>query len=463
MHLGIETFHGSLVSCVNSSESYFTTPMAGSRSDFVLDDDLDEDEEILQIHSEQLPRSVAEQTSLDKNVLIPDSLREGNQASTENASGLESDKSPGTEPNQALFSPSTAPTSGPEPGSTSERVRTNARRNKTAQPTAVIIDGLPISTTRADLDALLGASASSITNVRLRRLEQHGLLRVRVQFDSENVVDATLEKDGTKFKEDYVSIKPASYERWDAAAATSDAPRMRPRMQKDNGSRAHNSNLVNLPEHNAAVGMPDLNSVTKTFWSAFGAARQTAEKLEKRARELGQKLEDQLHVSEKVEAGKVRMHEIDRDLNVSRKVSDFAQASRETALAVDGKLHITEGVNHVVGNVSEAARIVAREVDENLRLSDKAREATNAALSSPTVGGVARKVVSRADGSTPTSKKKYHPRRLDLDDVGSAMNASGGTADGVMVTSEERFVEGEASENNHDADGASEMDQNTSK
>lgn len=437
--------------------------MAGSRSDFVLDDDLDEDEEILQIHSEQLPGPLVETTNLDKDVLIPDSLRDNNQASAGNASVLESGTSPETEPTPALCSQGTEPTSGPEPGSTSERVRTNARRNKTAQPTAVIIDGLPISATRADLDALLGTSASSITNVRLRRLEQHGLLRVRVQFDSENVVAATLEKDGTKFKEDYVSIKPASYERWDAAATTTDVPRVRPRVQKDNGSRTHNSNLVNSPEHNAEGGMPDLNSVTKSFWSAFGAARQTAEKLEKRARELGQKLEDQLHVSEKVEAGKVRMHEIDRDLNVSGKVSDFAQASRETALAVDGKLHITEGVNHVVGNVSEAARIVAREVDENLRLSDKAREATNAALSSPTVGGVARKVVSRVDGSTPTSKKKYQPQRLDLDDVGGAMNASGGTTDGVMVATEEHSVEGVASEDNHDAGSASEIDPNTLK
>lgn len=424
--------------------------MAGSRSDFVLDDDLDEDEEILQIHSEQLPELAIGPTNSINDVPTPSSHHDNAQPSAENSNELESGPTRNVEP---------APS--PEPGSTSESARIDIRRNIAAQPTAVIIDGLPISATRADLDALLGVAASSVTNVRLRRLEQHGLLRVRVQFDNENIAATTLGKDGTKFKEDYVSIKPASYERWDAAATTAKAPRVRPRPRAENVSRAHNSN--NAPQQGTASGLPDLSAVPKSFWSAFGAARETAEKLEKRARELGQKLEHELHVSEKVEAGKVRMHEIDRDLNVSGKVSEFAQASRETALAVDEKLHITEGVNHVVGGVSEAARIVAREVDDNLRLSDKARDATNAALSSPTVGNVARKVVSRIDNSTPTSKKNYQPQRLDLDDTERPMDSSAGTTDGITIVSEDDLAKNDAAENNHDSGGTSETGQNNPK
>lgn len=420
--------------------------MAGTKSDFVLDDDLDEDEEILQIHSEQLPEPAVEPIK-SKDIPIPDSLQETTQSSV----GEKDDS------NRFKTVSGAKETPNPEPGSTSIHAKTNVPRIKAAQPTAVIVDGLPISATRADLDALLGASASAITNVRLRRLEQYGLLRVRVQFENENITATALEKDGTKFNDCYVSIKPASYERWDAAVNSVNNLRVRSRSREVDASPNTSSSAL---QRKSSGGLPDLNSVSKSFWSAFGAARQTAEKLEKRARELGQKLEHQLQVNEKVEAGKARMQEIDRDLNVSGKVSEFAQASRETAMAVDDKLNISQGVSHVVGGVGEAARKVAREVDENLRLSDKAKDVTNAALSSPKVGGVARKVVNRMDGAAVTSKKNYQPRRLDYGDTAGAINTGKDTAGGNILLAENHSADGEASRSNPEV---SDANQNESK
>lgn len=373
----------------------------GSKSDFVLDDDLDDDEEILQIHSMQLSEAVNKiSTSNDGGIYAPDTSKPQSETSASN----------NKQPNESQEDMRTV---GVETETTSASSPLKVRKMKAAQPTAVIIDGLPLSARRADLDAFMGASANAITNVRLRRLEQHGLLRVRVQFENEESTAAALEKDGTKFTDKFISVKPASYERWDAAASPDIGPRLRQR-----GSESRDPRQIGGASSQGAknAALPDFSAVSNSFWSAFGAAKVAAEKLEVRAREIGQKIEHQLHVSEKVDAGKARMQQIDKDLNVSGKVQEFAQASRETAQAVDEKLHISDGVHQVMEGVGGAARIVAREVDESFRVSDKARDVTNAALSSPTVGGVARKMLSRIDGTTPPPKRKHYPQRLDLND-----------------------------------------------
>lgn len=330
--------------------------MTTHNSDFVLDDDLDEDEDILQFQAEQ-------QCPIEDEPLSP-------------------------QPTQSPSSPSpTTPNSDPADGATSAEAD-----DEDAQVSAVIVDGLPLSSRRADLDALLATCASSISNVRLRRLEGHGLLRMRVEFSDEEATHAALARDGAEWNGLSVSVKRASDERWNAS--TRDAMQMRERRDSKPG---------------AGLVLPDTAAVSQSFWSAFGAARTLAGRLEEGARQLGERLEHELHVTETVEKGRARARDVDAEYNVSGRVAEMAQVGRDTASAVDKKLGFSDGVSTVVDGVGGAARIVAREVDENLRVSEKARDAANAAMTNPTVGAVARSVVGTLDSATPPRKKTYRP------------------------------------------------------
>lgn len=135
-----------------------------------------------------------------------------------------------------------------------------------------------------------------------------------------------------------------------------------------------------------------------------------AKQLEHKARQLGEKIETEL--------------QLDQQYSVSDKVERVSRAGRD----MDEKYGLSTKVGAVVENVGNAARIMAKEVDENLRVSDKARDVTNMALSSPTaMGKVTRSVVgsmeknggNRAAAASDNRKTNAgaQPRKLDFDNA----------------------------------------------
>lgn len=399
-----------------------------NNGDFVLEEGLDEEEDMLsysqqqqsqQQQSEQLRQEQVPKPQFDKPVT----------PKTTTTSELPESPIP-TVSFESLSTPSLDHKPPPQPQQQEEE-------QEYEQVTAVIVDGLPITARRKDLDELLVETSQSVTNVRLRRLERHGLLRVRVQFSSTSAAKQALSLDGSQYPSStsssssstssssnsvvYVSIKPSSEERWNASISTSSQPQPQPQPQPQN-------------QHDDI--MKAKQAVSNSLWSAFKAARNVAEKLEEKARELGQKFENDFHVSD-------RMQEADRTYKVTETVAQVAQVGKE----VDEQYGISNGVGSVVGGVGDAARIMVREVDENLRVSDKARDVTNKALTSPTVGHVARSVVNSLDGKSnkddteTQSKKGYNPKRLEFDGEGEGdgegdgeVGASSSGGDGNEVT-----------------------------
>lgn len=344
--------------------------MARESSDFVLDEGLDDDEDILAFHSS---RHLGEDDHADDDNLVP----------------LD-------EPSPA---PQFAPTSVPP-------------HTSTPRTDSIIIDGMPLTASRADLNQFLSICDGKIISLQLRPLEASRVRRVRVKFEHEEAAAAALRLDGQVFvKSDAtVSVKPFSEERWNDG------------FRPASNVSAVDTTLVTQPKSFLQM-LPDTNAVKSGFWSAFSAARSAAERLEERATELGEQLEHKLHLSEKVADTRDRLADVDQKLHVSETVGEIATAGKSTVQGIDETYGISTQVGKVVGEVGSAARTVASEVDESFQLSERAREATNMALRHNSVGPAVRAVVDNLGGNetespTPSDsarKKNYQPSGTEQD------------------------------------------------
>lgn len=179
----------------------------------------------------------------------------------------------------------------------------------------------------------------------------------------------------------------------------------------------------NKPEEKGLMQMmPAKETVASSFWAAFGAAKRAAGRLEEGAKRLGDELEDRLAVSEKMDGAVEALERADEQLQVSQRVGEVAAAGRSAAGELDRTYGISEGVGRIVDEVGKGAKIVAREVDENLQLSERAREVTNRALSHDGIGPTVRNVVDTMGGKevstegTPRKKKNYQPSGIEQND-----------------------------------------------
>ena len=244
---------------------------------------------------------------------------------------------------------------------------------------AVIIDGLSLNTSRADVNQL--AENASIECLRLRRVEEHKILRVYVKFTNEKDTELILSKDGSYFNDSFISVKPASNERWNATMSTP-------------------------------------SKAASSVWSAWVSAKAVAEKLEQNAKHLGDSLEKKLQVSEK-------MTQIDKSFHVRDKLEHVAKTTKETTSAVDDKLGLSRGVSTIL----EGAGLVAKEVDENWRVGETAREMANSAFRSP-IAGMLGKMMSSENESHPLaaggSRVMVHPPS----DISQSRNSAAPNSDG---------------------------------
>ncbi len=88
---------------------------------------------------------------------------------------------------------------------------------------------------------------------------------------------------------------------------------------------------------------------------------------------------------------------------------------------IDQRLGLSDKFDQVMTNMNGTARIVGKEVDENLRVSDKERDVTNMALSSPSAvekvtRSVVRSISSDKNPSSATNREAIPaaPRKLDF-------------------------------------------------
>lgn len=341
--------------------------MTSRSSDFVLDEGLDDDEDMLTFH---VQRNVESEPKPDWN------------QSSENS-----------------------PESTDECATNSETIQSGAKEGKEqhseAEKSSIIIDGLPLTASRADLNTLL-PDPKTIIHIRLRRLESYGLLRILVEFASPGAAAEALLLDGTDYYGSALSVKPGSLERWAATAA-----------------RCAQQQQTNL-------------------WGSLGAM---AERLEAGARKISEELENRLHVSERVAGTASVIKQADRQYGVSEKIAGITHAGMETAKGVDRQYGISDGVGRVVGNVNNAAKVVAGEVDENFRVGDRAREAANAVMKNETIGPVARALTSGEN----KSKKNYQPRASvpEEEEASSAQDFESVAADGSIAEASNKVEVGE--------------------
>lgn len=236
-------------------------------------------------------------------------------------------------------------------------------------------------------------------------------MRARVTFAHPTAARLALERDGHNFAPGApcVSVKVDSDERWQQGCDTA-AVNSQP-----------GAGLMNK--------LPPRETVTASFWAAFGAAKKAAESLEQGAKRLGEELETKLGVSDKLDGAAEALEKVDKQYQVSERMGEMAAAGKSAAGNLDETYGISKGVGRIVGEVSRGARIVAREVDENLQLSDKAREATNMALKHDAIGPAVRTVVDTVAGAeqgggvsaTPRKRKNYKPNGIEQHTEGEAL------------------------------------------
>lgn len=276
----------------------------------------------------------------------------------------------------------------------------------------VIIDGMPPKTTRDHLNSFLSPSAN-ILSLHLQQIPSPSTLRARITFDSPSSAQAALSLDGAPFPpaNTPVSIKPYSLARWQANISTPQQP------------------LSSTPPPSPALPAAAISS----FWSAVTSARSVAERLEKHAKRVAVQLEETLHVSEKVSQTQAAARRVDNDLQISAKAAELAAAGRAAAGEIDASYGISRQMGKIVDDVGTAARTVANEVDENLRISEKAREATNAALAHDGVGPVVRSVVDGIGSGSENGngKKKYTPSEVREKDEDQDFSTPVGVVHGI--------------------------------
>jgi hypothetical protein len=259
----------------------------------------------------------------------------------------------------------------------------------------------------------------------------------RVKFAAEEEARAALERSGAVFGEGadetpaVVLYAPADWNRFlsehpstigEEAAAALKEKAVDPVPVVPAGVRG--GAMVNgVPAQLAAV-LPKPEELKSAFWSAVLSAKSAASQLEARARAASAKLDKTLEVSHKLDEASKRTRaaadDIDGKYRVREKVAAAAAAGREradeaaaSAKHADSVYGVSRRMSELSASVTNAGGRAAREVDENLRLSERARGATNSALQSEQIGPAVRSAMSRLDGfwsgaesdASPTSRR----------------------------------------------------------
>jgi hypothetical protein len=139
---------------------------------------------------------------------------------------------------------------------------------------------------------------------------------------------------------------------------------------------------------------------------------------------------------------------VDEKLKVRETVGTAVDAGKawgaeaaKGAKAVDDSYGITRRLSELSSNMASAGSKAAQELDENLRVSERARDAANSALRNETIGPVVKQAMTKLDGArsgapgqagsdgSTTSRKKSYPSRGVEDPTDEAVLEVGRGAD----------------------------------
>lgn len=325
-------------------------------------------------------------------------------------------------------------------------------------PDAVVVDGMPSDANRAHLEAFLDG-CGEIVALKVYRFPDK-TLAARVQFVNESSANAALAKNGSAFmrKTSPVSVLTAP-SNWDDFIASHPSkllsgPHLGGRSREGSpispgtrGAVMVGGIPVNLSE--ALLKPEDMKTA---LWNAFGSARKAAEVFEERARSAGKELDAKLQFSENVDEASKRsrvvMENMDAKYKMREKITvavvagkEKAGAAAEGAKSVDQSLGVSRRLASVSTSIAQAGSKAAHEVDENFRVTDRARGVANSALEHERIGPAVRQAMqqwdqlwaswsSASNGDHSHSRKKNYVSRgveQDLTDFNTGGDDSANT------------------------------------
>lgn len=276
---------------------------------------------------------------------------------------------------------------------------------------AVVIDGIPAKANRSHLEELL-SGCGEIVALKIHRFSDKTLI-ARVQLSSAEMGSKALQLSGSVVLESHmgVTITPAP-EDWPAFLAqhpkgTSESP-----IQQATGLPRGAAMVTAIP-----AALPSRDGMRNAFWSAFRSAQKAAETLEQKARETGEDLDRRLNVSENVGEVAKRsaavIDNIDQQYGVSKKMQSAAEAGQaqasiaaNSAAEMNRTYGVTRKLSAMSSTVSSVGNKALREIDENLRISERAQAATNAALANDRIGPAVKSASATFDEIVASAEQK---------------------------------------------------------
>jgi hypothetical protein len=322
------------------------------------------------------------------------------------------------EASRSVSKSATAPYAVKEAGSESEARASELKAESAANdppphPDALLIDNIPKEANRNHVEALLGDGVE-ILALMIHRFPNK-MMAARVQLANDSVAAAIVQRYSVSLgvdAEDQVSIKYAPCD-WDVfleshpyKAFVTESP-VQPRDGIAVSSVAPRGNVMIGPVPvNLVDALPDAEEVKSAFWGAVARTQKAAEAIDQRVRAAGTDIDSQYNVVEQLDSASKRSRAILAEADAKYKVSDALTSAvktgrtrvseaAEVAGAVDDAYGVSRRLSEVTTKLTRAGSIAAREVDENLQLSERSRRVANSALESEQIGPVVKGTVSQ--------------------------------------------------------------------
>lgn len=278
----------------------------------------------------------------------------------------------------------------------------------------LVFENLLKGTTRSDIEALVGGDVE-ISSLKVHRFPDKTML-ARIQFCDEADAASVLQRhtDKSPGTESSVSVNYAPSD-WDTFLKKHGKTSVSPKIEILSSTEAlrdavapRSAVMMGGIPVNFAEALPAADEVKATFWDVVTQAQHAAEALDNRARAAGSTLDSKYQVARQLEDAQKKSHAVLAEADEKYKVSASARSALETgkaragdvanvAKSLDSTFNVSSRFSAAASKVSQAGSIAAREIDENLHLSDRARTAANVALENEQIGPVVKNTMSQLE------------------------------------------------------------------
>lgn len=278
---------------------------------------------------------------------------------------------------------------------------------------ALVFENLPKSTTRSDIEALVGGDVE-ISSIKVHRFHDKTMLAM-IQFCEEVDAADVFQRHTARVdeQESNISVTYAPSD-WDTLLKVHAKANVAPKTSAVSSSEAtgiaHSRSAVmsNGIPVNFAEAIPATDELKASFWDAVTQAQHAAEALDHRARAAGSDIDSKYHVAEQLADAQRKSRALLAETDEKFKLSDGLRSAVEAgkagageitsvATSVDQSYNVSSRINTATSKLGQAGSIAAREIDENLHLSDRARMAANIALENEQIGPAVKHTVSQLE------------------------------------------------------------------